>query len=901
MDLLGSCKDKLTYFRIKELKDVLTQLGVSKQGKKQDLVDRILTILSDEQVSGVWAKKNAFGKEQVAKIVDDIYRKMQVSGAPDLASKLQGFSDSSSAKFKDEIEDSYKMDKIQCPCGSTLQTDSMIKCEDPKCHVWQHISCVIIPEKARESGIPPIPPGTFYCELCRLRRADPFLVPVANPLPSVKLTVTDVPPDGTNPVQSIEKTFQLTRADRDLLAKQEYDLQAWCMLLNDMVHFRMQWPLHTALQFNGVTLRAINRPGTQLLGANGRDDGPIITPCIRDGINKISLTGVDARVFCFGVRIVKRRTVQQILNCIPKESVGERFEDALARVCRVGGGNATENADSDSDIEVVDDYIPVNLRCPMSGSRIKVAGRFKPCVHKGCFDLEVFVEMNQRTRKWQCPICLKNYSLEHIIIDPYLNRIASKLRNCGEDVTEIEVKPDGSWRANVEGDRNSLGDLGLWHLPNGNLYTSSDADSKPKPEILKQEGGSNGHGGLRVGLKKNPNGIWEVSKSEDVPTLTNKMQDNFVSGQGVIPMSSSATGSGKEGEDRSVNQDAIGILKLPTNNGIDFESVSLDLDCAYGISDRNPSILLGEAEVITLSDSDEENEPPMLHGNVQGNNRIDSAILPFPLQQHGIPDSYHEDPAFANEGNSCPGLFGTSNNDFEMHTWHLSHNTQGGPGYQLFGSDADVSGSFAVVQPQSIDFPSSIDCYGFLTDDNIGSVGVVPDSSVGCHNANINDGLIVNSMSFGGADPPLQIFLPTRPSNAATDTNTRDQPDVTNGVQTEDWFSLTLGSGGIRSRADSAAANGLTSDQQLQSKDGGLYSLTDTVSLLGMNDNKCNKMSRERSDNPFSFPRKRRSARPRSYPFSFPRKRRSARPRSYLSVNSDSESINYRLPCAYDK
>lgn len=35
----------------------------------------------------------------------------------------------------------------------------------------------------------------------------------------------------------------------------------------------------------------------------------------------------------------------------------------------------------------------------MSGSRIKVAGRFKPCVHMGCFDLDVFVEMNQRSRK----------------------------------------------------------------------------------------------------------------------------------------------------------------------------------------------------------------------------------------------------------------------------------------------------------------------------------------------------------------------------------------------------------------------------------------------------------------------------------------------------------------------
>lgn len=95
---------------------------------------------------------------------------------------------------------------------------------------------------------------------------------------------------------------------------------------------------------------------------------------------------------------------------------------------------------------------------------MKVAGRFKPCAHMGCFDLEVFVELNQRSRKasnkslfkifcvcvfffffgspliavlcfdqaldsmqWQCPICLKNYSLENIIIDPYFNRVASKV------------------------------------------------------------------------------------------------------------------------------------------------------------------------------------------------------------------------------------------------------------------------------------------------------------------------------------------------------------------------------------------------------------------------------------------------------------------------------------------
>lgn len=79
MDLVASCKDKLAYFRIKELKDVLNQLGLSKQGKKQDLVDRILATLSDERASGLFPKRNSVGKEDVAKLVDDIYRYKAVS------------------------------------------------------------------------------------------------------------------------------------------------------------------------------------------------------------------------------------------------------------------------------------------------------------------------------------------------------------------------------------------------------------------------------------------------------------------------------------------------------------------------------------------------------------------------------------------------------------------------------------------------------------------------------------------------------------------------------------------------------------------------------------------------------------------------------------------------------
>ncbi|KAJ6984204.1 E3 SUMO-protein ligase SIZ1-like isoform X1 [Populus alba x Populus x berolinensis] len=860
MDLVASCKDKLVYFRIKELKDVLTHLGLSKQGKKQDLVDRILAILSDEKVSKIWAKKSAIGKEEAAKLVDDTYRKMQVSGATDLASKGQGVSNCSNSKFSGEMDEPFHSDtKVRCPCGTSLETESMIKCEDFKCHVWQHIGCVIIPEKAME-GTPQFP-DVFYCETCRLSRADPFWVTVAQPLYPVKLVATNVPTDGSSPVQGVEKTFHLTRADKDLLAKQEYDVQAWCMLLNDKVPFRMQWPQYADLQVNGIPVRAINRPGSQLLGANGRDDGPIITSCAKDGINKISLTGCDARIFCLGVRIVKRRTVQQILNLIPKESEGERFEDALARVCRcVGGGTATDNAysDSDSDLEVVADSFGVNLRCPMSGSRMKIAGRFKSCAHMGCFDLE-----------WQCPICLKNYSLENIIIDPYFNRITSKMRHCVEDITEIEVKPDGSWRVKTktESDHRDAGELGQWHNPDSTLCVPYTGELKSKVEMkqIKQEGGSEGNAGasLKLGIRKNRNGFWEVSKPDDMNTSSSgRLQENFEHHeQKVIPMSSSATGSGRDGEDPSVNQDTGENFDF-TSNGMELDSLSLNVFPTYGFTDQNLSAPVGNAEVIVLSDSDDENDILISSGSVYKSNQNGVATISVPSPE--IADHFLEDPTLGTGGNSCLGLFNAD--EYGMPLWPpLPPGNQAGPGFQLFNSD--VSDALVDLPHDPINCPSSMDGYTLAPETVMRSTCLIPDSSIGRSDTDVNDGLVDNPLAFGREDPSLQIFLPTGPSDASMQSDMRDQADVSNGVRTDDWISLRLGGGGATGNHGEAvpSTNRLNSRQQMLSREDGTDSLAGTDSLHGINDGRSERARRQRSDSPSSFHCLKRSVKPRMY------------------------------------
>ncbi|XP_050250187.1 E3 SUMO-protein ligase SIZ1-like isoform X1 [Quercus robur] len=829
MDLESDCKEKLASFRIKELKDVLTRLGISKQGRKQDLVDKILCSLSEEEVSTARgsAKKNGTGRNGVAKIIDEVYRKMTHAESADL--------ERSSLKPEEAIENSINTYmNICCPCGNSVPTESMIQCVDPTCRVQQHIGCVIISEKPME--IPPIP-SLFYCATCRIKRADPFWVTVKHLLPPKKLFASSIPTDGANPLRlHVDENFQLTTADRD----PEYNVQVWCLLLNDHVSFRMQWPQHAELQVNGITVRTVNRPGSQLLGANGRDDGALIT--VYEGINNISLSGCDARGFCFGIRLVQRLSVQQVLNLIPREEDGELIEDALARVRRcTGGGVAAANNDSDSDVEVIADSITVNLRCPMSGSRMKVAGRFKPCVHMGCFDLETFVELNERSRKWQCPICLKNYSLEDVIIDPYFNRITTMMRNCGEDMTEINVKPDGSWSAKTRGE---YSDLAQWHFPDGSLYIAKDEATSNLKSLrqIKQEDVIEEHRNLKICMEKNHNGV-TISKHQHIVLSSRNQEENCENSDlNVIMMSSSSTGSDRDDENPSISQDRGGNIDICAIDGNEINSIPHNSDPAFGILNGRPA-LREDAAIIVLSDSEEEDD------------RLCSFV---------------EDSALNADETSCLGLFngnasGNSNgngNEIGFSHWPYASGTQAGPGLQLFGTDSDVSDAFIDLEHTSISSSAPMNCIGGASRLTVNSGGQVLNSSV-CHNNNeIDNGLVENPLAFVNEDPSLQNFLPNQPADMLEQANRDHQHSASNGF--EDWISLRVGRKGeegvdsdVEVPAVSPAANGLDLRNQSGSNEA-------AINAHGNDETGSNRTSsRKLSDGPFSFPRQPRSVRQR--------------------------------------
>ncbi|KAL3536299.1 hypothetical protein ACH5RR_004760 [Cinchona calisaya] len=488
---------------------------------------------------------------------------MNPSGGSPFVSNTEENSHSSEILSGNASGFSSSLARIRCLCGIPIFSEQMVECEDPRCRGLQHSFCVLIPGEQAA----PAPPQ-FYCEICRINRADPFWEPVAQALCPVKFSDSGTRTNGENQFISVTHSFYLGRSATNLLRNTEYNVQVWCILLNDRVPFRIQWPLFAKLLINGIEVQIHNRPNTHPLGANGRDDGPLVKTCTRQGANTISLSGCDSRIFSFGVRVVKRLTLEQVLDWISSQQDGEKWEDALARVRRcIGGGAAAES--TDSDLEVVMESLTVSMRCPMNGSRIRIAGRFKPCTHIGCFDLETFVQLTETTRKWQCPTCLKNYSLENICNDLFFSRITSMMQHCEDDVTEVEIKPDGCWR--VKDETKCTTDIAQWHFPDGTLHGDRLKDD------IKLE-----------------------SSVGELPEKFRCFCNNIDS------LSSSLAINGRDVEYQSSRHDTGGLSALAPIMGSRHGSAS-HFDNDVRLPD-NPSASSAGTEMIILSDSDDENE-----------------------------------------------------------------------------------------------------------------------------------------------------------------------------------------------------------------------------------------------------------------------------------------------------
>lgn len=68
-------------------------------------------------------------------------------------------------------------------------------------------------------------------------------------------------------------------------------------------------------------------------------------------------------------------------------------------------------------------------------SRIVIPARSHRCVHPQCFDLRSFIEVNDRTPKWTCPVCNKPILLKDVRIDSFFLELLDAYPAPVEDVT----------------------------------------------------------------------------------------------------------------------------------------------------------------------------------------------------------------------------------------------------------------------------------------------------------------------------------------------------------------------------------------------------------------------------------------------------------------------------------
>eukprot|EP00898_Chlorokybus_atmophyticus_P007112 jgi/Chlat1/7401/Chrsp6S07487 len=458
-------QEYIRHFRLKELKEALGRLSLPRSGKKNELQQRLYDVLQEPRTMvslGSYIRTPAVSLEEAARVVTEVYRELQGSTrrtpnqltavANEITNAMaNGTNGNANGNAVDAPATEHENGVIRCPCGVNADSHQlMVQCDG--CGVWVHCSCFGL--GAVESDLP----AQYYCDVCRAARADPFWQSVAVVFPSTMLQAVA---QQSNPMLLLERTFLLTRSHMRMLQSKECELQVMCILLNDAVPFRLHWPTFANLRVNVMPVRVYTRGGQQQLGNNARDEPAKISAFVREGINRVALTAYDTRPFALMIVLSRQRLLQELTAQVVRDESQDAYEVALEMVRqRCGGGKSSEAEDGD-DNDLVALSSVVSLRDPLGGMRIQEPGRYRDCTHLACFDIPTYLEMQQRTRKWQCPICLKHAAIETLYIDPYFLRVLQALQQ-DEDATEIELAADASWRPRDE-DGKVLNEA--WHPP----------------------------------------------------------------------------------------------------------------------------------------------------------------------------------------------------------------------------------------------------------------------------------------------------------------------------------------------------------------------------------------------------------------------------------------------------
>ncbi|RFU26233.1 hypothetical protein B7463_g10101, partial [Scytalidium lignicola] len=339
------------------------------------------------------------------------------------------------------------------------------------------------------------PPGPVNADMTALHQAhlaSPHLIPLDGPkntrfYQSVKGFALQ---PQKIPLKSSLSTFEFRISDTDwiMVAKDkkvaneplplrcfkrgtlQYRLRCVCLPSNsdsisapDWVICDTTWPATIFLEINDHLLEVRRK------AHHGKDLPIDITPFIipansgksnilKLAVMKVHKPNVDVNYYA-AIEIIEILKHKQILDmCIETQHIST--SQALDGITRSLTKPLSMTPDDDEVAMVVND-LSIDLADPFTAKIFDIPVRGRSCLHRECFDLEIYLQTRPSKPKcpgqpcmvdvWKCPLCKKDARPYTLAIDDFLASVRASLAEQDRlDVKAILVSADGSWKPKPE-------------------------------------------------------------------------------------------------------------------------------------------------------------------------------------------------------------------------------------------------------------------------------------------------------------------------------------------------------------------------------------------------------------------------------------------------------------------
>lgn len=428
---LPCLRNQILSLKVVELGIACARLQVLKTGRKVALQSRLLSYVGEEPVDAAHAvqpaddERRALAVHVITEVFcaanEGVYVQPSLSLAPP---------DAIPVPAEPELDTmSTNVKTVRCICNQQHQT-AIIRCRE--CGVWQHRACMGITAFFSQ-------PPRFYCDQCRTALADPFWALVESKVISLNV-IADCPSTtdqyGSHPVHGIEFEYYLRNEGFVQQARAEpstHRMQLGCLLLNDPVQCRFHWPRYVQLRVNSTDVRVYSRSIKTKMGINQRDAPASIAALCTSSRTHVRLMMADSDgPYVMVLQRTRKRDVEAVKSMM---AAPETQKEALDRVI----------AQFSSGEDVLISHHVASLDDVYTGQRIKTPARFINASGLQPFDLDAFLTLAKKNRKWQDPVTMTNSTIRQLQVDTYFQCI---LQCCAKHphIHHIEIDTTGKWR-----------------------------------------------------------------------------------------------------------------------------------------------------------------------------------------------------------------------------------------------------------------------------------------------------------------------------------------------------------------------------------------------------------------------------------------------------------------------